>query len=442
MSAIWFEIIIIFALILLNGMLAMTEIAVVSARKVRLKQMAGEGNSGASIALDLAEDPTQFLSAVQIGITLVGILAGVFGGATVATELANVLEGIPLLANYSDTISVTIVVLLITYLTLVLGELAPKRIALTRTETIAATMAPLMNWICRATSPLVSLLSASTSLVLRLVGIRPSGGPSVTEEDIKVLIGQATLEGVFEPVEERMVEKIFRLGDRHVNELMTPRLEVTYMDVSDSPDILLDKVASSGYSRFPLVKGNMDEVLGLVQAKDLLMVCMQGETIDLNSIKQKAIFLPENTPAFQVLERFRETRLHMAFVLDEYGGVQGIVTPMDILKAIVGDIPDIDEVYDPDIVHRPDGSLLLDGMLTRDELKDLLDLKDLPGEGEHIYDTLGGLVMTQLGRVPTSGDSFEWQGIRFEVMDMDGRRVDKVLVVQYGSDSDNQVRLS
>lgn len=245
-----------------------------------------------------------------------------------------------------------------------------------------------------------------------------------------MLIGQATLEGIFEPIEERMVEKIFRLGDRHVNELMTPRLEVTYLDVSDSPDDLLDKVASSGYSRFPLVKGNMDEVLGLVQAKDLLLVCMQGDSIDLSSIKQKAIFLPENTPAFQVLERFRETRLHMAFVLDEYGGVQGIVTPMDILKAIVGDIPDINEVYDPDIVRRPDGSLLLDGMLPRDELKDLLDVKDLPGEGEHIYDTLGGLVMTQLGRVPTSGDSFEWQGIRFEVMDMDGRRVDKVLVVQ------------
>lgn len=436
MSSIWFEIIIIFALILLNGMLAMTEIAVVSARKVRLKQMAEEGDHGAAAALGLAEAPNQFLSAVQIGITLVGILAGVFGGATVARELADVLEGIPMLANYSDTIAVTIVVLLITYLTLVLGELAPKRIALTRSETIAAAMAPLMNWICRATSPLVSLLSASTSLILRLIGIRPSEGPSVTEEDIKVLIGQATLEGVFEPVEERMVEKIFRLSDRHVNELMTPRLEVTYIDVSDTPDILLDKIASSGYSRFPLVKGNMDEVLGLIQAKDLLMVCMQGETIDLQSIKQKAIFLPENTPAFQVLERFRETRLHMAFVLDEYGGVQGIVTPMDILKEIVGDIPDINEVYDPDIVRRPDGSLLLDGMLTRDELKDLLKLKDLPGEGEHIYDTLGGLVMTQLGRVPTSGDSFEWQGIRFEVLDMDGRRVDKVLVVQYNNGSD------
>jgi putative hemolysin len=429
MSAIWFEIIIIFALILLNGMLAMTEIAVISARKVRLKQMAEDGNSGAAIALGLAEDPTQFLSAVQIGITLVGILAGVFGGATVARELALALEGIPLLAAYADTIAVTIVVLLITYLTLVLGELAPKRIALTRTETIAASMAPLMNWICRATSPLVSLLSASASLVLRLIGIRPSGEPSVTEEDIKVLIGQATSEGVFEPIEERMVEKIFRLGDQHVNELMTPRLEVTYMDVSDSPDILLDKIASSGYSRFPLVKGNMDEVLGLVQAKDLLMVCMQGDTIDLHSITQDAIFLPEHTPAFQVLERFRETRVHMAFVLDEYGGVQGIVTPMDILEAIVGDIPDINEVYDPDIVRRPDGSLLLDGMLSRDELKDLLEVKELPGEGENIYDTLGGLVMTQLGRIPVSGDSFEWQGIRFEVLDMDGRRVDKVLVI-------------
>lgn len=429
MSSVWLEILIIIALISLNGVLAMTEIAVVSSRKVRLKQMAELGNRGAADALELAQEPAQFLSAVQIGITLVGILAGVFGGATLATELELALERIPALADYSETIALTSIVLVITYLTLVVGELAPKRYALTRAEDIAATMAPLMKGLRRLASPLVTLLSASTSLILRLLGVQPSSGPSVTEEDIKVLIGEATSEGIFEPIEEEMVEKVFRLGDRHVSELMTPRLEVIHLDINDSMEVLREKMASSTHSRFPLIRGNMDDVLGVVQAKDLLLSCMQGETIDLNSVKEKAIFLPEYSPVFQVLERFRETRMHMAFVLDEFGGVQGIVTLTDIMDAIVGEIPNLGEDYDPDVVLREDGSLLLDGLLTLDELKDLLGVLELPGEGQHFFETLGGLVMTQLGRMPTSGDSFEWENFRFEVMDMDGRRVDKVLII-------------
>jgi putative hemolysin len=290
-------------------------------------------------------------------------------------------------------------------------------------------MAPLMKRLRRFASPLVTLLSASTSLILRLLGVQPSSGPSVTEEDIKVLIGEATSEGIFEPIEEEMVEKVFRLGDRHVSELMTPRLEVIHLDINDSMEVLREKMASSTHSRFPLIRGNMDDVLGVVQAKDLLLSCMQGETIDLNSVKEKAIFLPEYSPVFQVLERFRETRMHMAFVLDEFGGVQGIVTLTDIMDAIVGEIPNLGEDYDPDVVLREDGSLLLDGLLTLDELKDLLGVLELPGEGQHFFETLGGLVMTQLGRMPTSGDSFEWENFRFEVMDMDGRRVDKVLII-------------
>jgi putative hemolysin len=429
MSSVWLEILIIIALISLNGVLAMTEIAVVSSRKVRLKQMAELGNRGAADALELAQEPSQFLSAVQIGITLVGILAGVFGGATLAAELELALERIPALADYSETIALTSIVLVITYLTLVVGELAPKRYALTRAEDIAATMAPLMKGLRRLASPLVTLLSASTSLILRLLGVQPSSGPSVTEEDIKVLIGEATSEGIFEPIEEEMVEKVFRLGDRHVSELMTPRLEVIHLDIDDSMEVLREKMASSTHSRFPLIRGNMDDVLGVVQAKDLLLSCMQGETIDLNSVKEKAIFLPEYSPVFQVLERFRETRMHMAFVLDEFGGVQGIVTLTDIMDAIVGEIPNLGEDYDPDVVLREDGSLLLDGLLTLDELKDLLGVLELPGEGQHFFETLGGLVMTQLGRMPTSGDSFEWENFRFEVMDMDGRRVDKVLII-------------
>lgn len=438
MSIIWFEVLIIFALILLNGALAMTEIAVVSSRKARLQQMAEDGDRGATAVMELVEDPGQFLSTVQIGITLVGILAGVFGGATVTKELSLSLNKLPALAPYSETIALTIVVLIITYLTLVLGELAPKRIALTNSEPIASKMAPIMKGLGHLASPLVSTLNFSASLVLRLLGIHPSTGPTVTEDDIKVLIGQATSEGVFEPIEEQMVEKVFRLGDLHVSELMTPRLEVIYLDANDPIEVMREKIASSGYSRFPLVSGNMDEVSGIVQAKDLLLSCMQNDSLDLNTLKQNAIFLPENTPAFQVLERFRETRSHMAFVLDEFGGVQGIVTPMDILETIVGEIPDLDEVYDPDIIRRSDGSLLLDGLITLDILKDLLDVKELPGEGEKYYETLGGMVMTELGRVPTSGDVFDWEGFRFEVMDMDGRRVDKVLITTRMNESNDQ----
>jgi putative hemolysin len=297
-------------------------------------------------------------------------------------------------------------------------------------------MAPIMKGFGRLASPLVTFLNISATLILRLLGIRPSSEPSVTEEDIKVLIGEATSEGVFEPIEEEMVEKVFRLGDRHVSELMTPRLEVNFLDIHDSLEVVQEKIASSGYSRFPLVKGNMDEVIGVVQAKDLLLYCMRNDSFDLDSIKEKAIFLPEYTPAFLALDRFRETRMHMAFVMDEFGGVQGL-SPHGPLEAIVGEIPDLGEDYDPDVVLREDGSMLLDGLLTLDKLKDLLGVKELPYEDQHFYETLGGLVMTQLGRMPISGDIFNWLNYRFEVMDMDGRRVDKVLITPQRSEDDD-----
>ena len=412
----------------MNGFLAMCEIAVVSARKVRLQQLCESGKAGARVAMELAEQPARFLSTVQVGITLVGILAGVFSGATLADELARVLGAFPVLAPHSQTVSLFCVVLGVTTLTLVLGELVPKQIALHKAETIAAGVAPFMLGLSRLASPVVRLLSFSSNLVVRLAGIRPSEEPSVTEEDIKILLEQGEEDGVFEPKEGEMVQQVFRLGDQRVSELMTPRLDVVFLDVEETCDEIREKIATSGFSRFPLVQGGMDHILGLVRAKDLLPHYMLGECPDLKTVAQPGLFVPENTPVMQLLEEFREKRLHMAFVLDEYGNIQGILTPTDILEAIVGDMPDMDETYEPEVVQREDGSWLMGGMISLDKLKETLDVKELPNEEENAYQTLGGLLMMVLSKVPAAGDVYEWNQLRFEVVDMDGHRVDKVLV--------------
>ncbi len=428
MVSVWFEILFILLLILLNGYLSMSEIAIVSARKIRLKQFADEGDKGAQIALKLAEQPGRFLSTVQIGITLIGILAGVFGGATIAEELARLLSQIPLLAPYSETISVVLIVLSVTYLTLVIGELAPKQIALSRTESIAKSIAPVMYRLSRIAAPLVHLLSASTNLVIRLLGIQPINQPAVTEEDIKILLAQGTEEGIFEPIEEEMVQQVFRLSGRKADELMTPRMDIVYLNINDSQQAIYQKIISSGFSRFPLVEDKLDQILGIIRTKDLLVQFMQNIPFNLKIALQPALFVPESSPIIQVLEEFRLKRLHMAIVLDEYGGTQGLLTPTDILETLVGDLPDLNNSYDPDIVLREDGSLLLDGLVQLDVLKELLQVKELPDEEESSYQTLGGLIMAGLSKVPITGDIFVWENITFEVMDMDGHRVDKVLV--------------
>lgn len=428
MTSVWIEILVIFLLILINGFLSMSEIAIVSARRVRLLQMAEDGNTGAQIALKLAHYPSRFLSTVQIGITLVGILTGVFGGAAVSSELARFLGQWPLLQPYSELLGVGLVVLMITYLTLVLGELTPKQVALNRVETVASAVAPVMLQLSRLTTPFVYLLSASSNLVLRLLGVKPSSEQAYTEEDIRGLIEQGVEEGVFTAAEEGMVQQLFRLGDRRAYELMTPRTEVITLDIRNSFEENRARIAEGGFSRFPLVDGNLDHVLGLVRAKDLLLRYLHGEPPDLKAAMRPALFVPETTLAVQVLEQFRQTRLHMAFVLDEYGGVQGILTPTDILESIVGDIPDLDDDYDPAVTQREDGSWLIDGSLPAQDIKHILNIKHLPDEEENSYQTLGGMVMVCLGRIPITGDSFDWGGLRFEVVDMDGRRVDKVLV--------------
>jgi putative hemolysin len=424
-----FEIIVLLVLIIANGALAMAEIAVITARKARLQKRAEEGDEKARSALGLANDPGDFLSTVQIGITLVGVLAGAFGGATIANHLASLIATIPALAPYSTVVGVGIVVILITYFTLVLGELVPKRLALNNPEAIAMAVAHPMSILSRLTSPLVKLLSKSSEGVLHLMGVKPKNEPPVTEEEIRVMIDQGTRAGVFEEVEQDMVEAIFRLGDRRVGTLITPRTEVIWLDLDDPIEDIQRKIMSSDYSRFPVAQGSLDHVIGLVQAKDLLAKTFSGEPLNLKSVMVQPLYVPETMPAFKVLELFRESRVHTALVIDEYGGFQGLVSLFDIMEAIVGEIPEIGEITEPEIVQREDGSWLIDGKLPVDEFKVLFHLKGMPDQERNYYQTVGGFVMTYLGHVPEAGDHFEWSGLRFEVMDMDGLRVDKVLIV-------------
>ncbi len=320
------------------------------------------------------------------------------------------------------------VVILITYFTLVLGELVPKRLALSNPERVAASVAAPMQRLSRLTSPLVTLLSASSDLVLRLLGVRPNMEPPVTEEEIKVMIELGTEAGVFAEVEQDMVEAVFRLGDRRVGTIMTPRTEIIWLDLNGSIEEIQMKLLGSSYSRFPVAKGSLDHVAGLVLAKDILAGCMMGKPLNIESVLQHPQFIPETMPALKVLELFRESRVHIALVIDEFGGLQGLVTLFDILESIVGDIPDVGEAAEPEVVQRDDGSWLVDGRLPVDEFKELFNLNDLPDEDRGYYQTIGGFVMSQLGRVPVSSDFFDWSMMRFEVVDMDGMRVDKILI--------------
>lgn len=423
------EILIILLLIVANGVFAMSEIAIISARKVRLQQMANQGNAKARVALELADAPNRFLSTGQIGITLIGILAGAYGGATLSRSLATFLNRIPALAPYSQALSFGIVVVGITYLSLIIGELVPKRLALNSPEQIAANVAIPMRVLARIASPLVDLLSASTDLVLRVLGIGPVTEPLVTEEDLRVLIEQGTEAGTFEAAEQDMVERVFRLGDRPVSALMTPRPDIVWLDLEDSAEENRQKMIDSCHSRFPVCQGGLDNVLGMVHVIDLLGRCLSDQPLDLTVSLQQPVFVPESTRGLKILELFKQTGIHLALVVDEYGVIQGLVTLNDIMVEIVGDVPSADELEEPQVVQREDGSWLLDGMLPVDEFLELFEIKEMPGEHRGSYQTLGGFVITHLGRIPTAADYFEWQGMRFEVMDMDGNRVDKVLVV-------------
>lgn len=422
MSDIGSEIVIILILIVLNGAFAMSEIAIVSSRKARLQQKANEGDEQARIALELANNPSNLLSTAQVGITLVGILAGAVGGATIAEHLAEQMVPIPILAPYRETIGLAAVALVITYFSIVLGELVPKRLAIHNPERIASLVARPMLVLSKILSPVVRFLSLSTDFILRASGARPSTEPPVTEEEIQVLLDQGTQAGVFEEAEQDMVAGVFRLNDRRVYSLMTPRTEIVWLDVRDTPEEILAKMTEGPYSRFPVCQGSLDNVLGIVKARELLTRSLAGQPIQLKECLAPALFIPETTFASRALEVFKENNKKLVLVIDEFGGVTGLLTINDVLEEIVGDI----ETGEPQATQRQDGSWLLDGMLDIDEFKELFHLSSLPNEED--YETLGGFVMTFLGRIPHTADQFEWQGLRFEVVDMDGRRVDKVLV--------------
>ena len=427
MNSLTTEILILILLILTNGLFSLSEMAVVSARKVRLQQRAEAGNKGARTALSLAVQPTRFLSTVQIGITLIGILSGAFGGATIAESLAAYIGQYPALQPYSEAIAVGIVVTLVTYFSLVFGELVPKRLALNNAEGIASSIAPIMEFVSRVTKPVVSLLSFSTEIIVRLLRIRPISEPTITEEEVKILIDQGTQSGVFEDVEQEIVERVFRLSDRTVNSLMTHRSEMIWLDVEDPLEENIKKIIATGHSNFVVCKGDFDRVTGILRTKDLLREYASGGPIGIPESLPMPPFVPEGMKALELVARLRHDKSPVALIVDEYGTIDGMVTLTDVLEAIVGDISALDDKGEPEVTQREDGSWLLDGMMSVDELQMLFDLDDLPDDAED-YDTVGGLFMAQMGRIPAVGDVFEWNDLRFEVMDMDGHRVDKVLI--------------
>jgi putative hemolysin len=427
MSSVVLQIAIIVLLILLNGLFAMAETALVSSRKARLRQRAEEGNKGARTALELADSPNRFLSTVQIGISLIGVLAGAFGGATIAEPLAGALRVVPVLAPYAGPIAFGIVVVGITYLSLILGELVPKRLALNGAEVVASRVAGPMRLLSMITSPVVWFLSFSTETVLRLLRVRPPAESPVTEQEVEILMEEGARAGVFEDEERDLVRSALQLDDRPVRELMTPRPKVVWLDADDPPEEIRRLVAESRNSYFPVARGDLDELLGIASVKDAWTRQASGQPADLLGSLRPSPFVPEGAPATDALEVFKRSSLPLALVIDERGHIEGLITLSDVLEALVGNVPDEDEPTEEAIVQREDGSWLVDGLLAAEELKERLGLKELPREEEAEYQTVGGMVMDTLGRVPAEGDRFAWEGYSFEVLDMDGRRVDKVL---------------
>ena len=408
----------------------MSEIAVVAARKVRLQQRADEGDERAKAALALAHDPNKFLSTVQFGITLVGVLAGAYGGATIAEKLAQPISTVPQLAPYATGIALGVVVGVITILSLIIGELVPKRIALNNPEVIASWVARPMMMLARFGGPAVGALTAATNFVLRVFGIKGEAEPNLTEDEIKALISQGAETGAVGAAEENIVQRVFQLGDQRVAAIMTPRPDIEWIDVDAGEEEIREFLASHSHTQFVVCQGGLDEVLGIVRSADLLPNAFKGSRIDLRALTREALFVPDSMPAVQLLESFRGSHKHVALVMDEYGAVEGLVTVTDLLTAIVGELPaDASEALGA-FISRADGSWLVDGSAAMEAVQTHFAMDALPADEAGAYHTIAGFVMARLGRVPRAADAFDWGGLHFEVMDMDGRRVDKVLVAR------------
>lgn len=430
------EIAVILLLVALNGAFAMSELAIVSARRGRLLALERRGSAGATAALALAEDPQRFLPTVQVGITLVGILAGVFGGARIAGPLAEVLAQVPFLAKIAGELAFALVVVAITYANLILGELVPKQVALRDPERIAVVVARPLSVLARVTGPVVWVLSTSSSLILRLLGAHRPVEQAVTEEEVKAVVAEGAEVGALEHEERHMIERVLRLADKPVRALMTPRNDVAWLDRAAPEPELVAALRAGEVNRFVVADRRIDNVVGVVAAKELLDQLLAGEPLSVARALRQPIVLPDNLPALDALERLRQDPLGMALVLDEYGSFEGVVTASDLLEAIVGELggpaSSPGGAQDPrgngPALRRADGSMLLDGMMPSDELRAQLDLPELPYAGT--YHTVAGLMLALLQRVPREGDRIVWAGWRFEIVDMDGRRVDKVLATR------------
>lgn len=424
-------------LILLNGVLAMTEIAVVSSRKARLQKLAEDGSPGAQSALALNNEPSTFLSTVQVGITSVGILSGAIGEAALADPLSAWLAGFAPIEPYASTIALTLVVVSLTYVSVVVGELVPKRLGLLAPEKIASLMAPPMNMLSRAGRPLVWLLSSSSGLLLRLLGVRRGEEPPVTNEEINVLMEQGAEAGVFHESEQAIVSNVLRLDEQRIGTIMTHRSDIYVLDLDEPEAEIRNRVAESPYTRIVVCRGGLDHIVGVLRTADLLKAALAGAPLAVDQFLRPPLYVPEGVTTTHLLENFRKARQQCALIVDEYGELQGLVTLTDVMTAIVGELPSSDLPQEQDIVAREDGSWLVDGSATIERVKSALELNDvLPGEEENVFNTLGGFVMHVLGRIPAETDYFVVAGCRFEVMDMDKNRVDKILVTRH--DTQNQ----
>ena len=431
MSIVLVEILIIFLLLLANGVFAMTEIAVVSSRKARLKKAADEGSVRARAALELVEEPTRFLSTVQIGITLIGTLAGAVGGTRLAGKLADWLAlNVPALTAYAEWLSILVVVGAITYVSLIIGELVPKRIGMNNPESKAIAMAAPMRALSRLALPFVWLLTVSTNGVLKLFGLGAEKDAPPSEEEVTHLIEQGTSAGVFHQAEQAMVEGVLRLDEKPVTEIMTRRTKIVWLDVDDADETNWRKIVASGHSLFPVYEGTRDHVLGMVSVKALWANNAIGLKSKLRDHITQPLYVPQTVNAVQLLETFKKSGKHVALVADEFGSIQGIVTLIDVMEAIVGDLPEPGDRKAPQAVQRDDGSWLVDGSMDIEEFKRTFALGALPGEEDEDFSTIGGFVVDRLGHIPVASQWTEWGGWRFEVADMDRHRVDKLLLTQ------------
>lgn len=411
-------------LILVNGFFAMSELAVVSARRGRLQHMADTGIAGARAALRLVDDPAGFLATVQIGITLVGILAGAYSGATLAEPLASVLTDLGWPDASAGTVAFAMVVVGITYLSLTVGELVPKRVALVHAERIATLVGPPMTMISRIGAPIVWLLRTSTDFVLRLLRVGAAQRAAVTEEEVRAMIAEGAALGVFQPAERDLIEGVLRIADEPVRAIMVPRRDIVWLNAEDPPEDIHERVLGHGHSRYLVARGRLDDVYGVVHTKDMLDQVRRTGRLDLDGIVREPVYVGDTMPVLALLDRFRTVPVHLAVVLDEHGALEGLVTPMDILKGIAGHLPEHEGIEEPHAVQRDDGSWLLDGRMPVFAAERTLGLG---GMDTGDYETLAGFVLHRLGHLPVIGETFVWSGWRFEVVDMDGRRIDRVL---------------